>query len=50
MRICWPSNLSNDVIISVYVNMYVLRSVTSSRSENGCGNDIFWSEMGPGFF
>ena len=23
MRICWRSNLSNDVIISVYVNMYV---------------------------
>ena len=32
---CRRSNLSNDDIISVFVNM--MRFVISSRSENGCG-------------
>ena len=32
---CRRSNLSNDDIISVFVNM--MRFAISSRSENGCG-------------
>ena len=39
MAFCWLSNLSNDSgnynILSAY-----------ARSENGCGNDSFWSEIG----
>ena len=42
-------NLSDDDIISVLRKHVMLRFVTASRSENGCGDDIFWSEIGSGF-
>ena len=56
---CWRSNLSNDGVISVFVNMYVASCdllqvwkwvwILEARSETGVKNDIFWSEMGSEF-
>ena len=44
---CWRSNLSTGDIISVLCKHVMLRFVTSSRSENGCGNWHFlvWNRV-----
>ena len=45
---CWRSDLTNDDIISAQVRLKKGMNFWA-QGENGCGNDIFWSEIGSGF-
>ena len=45
---CWRSDLTNDDIISAQIRLKMGMNFWA-QGENGCGNDIFWSEIGSGF-